>query len=1333
MKKNYFLFVLASVLLLTFQNANAQCAAAQTGDYSVEGTFGDFEWVAYAYNSTSTNYNTTTYDFSDYRGYYVDAGYGQDGSSFDSSLSWSVGESPSSAANYIGCSVNYDYHNISYRRRGFDSATYQINLDAMTSGQQQGYNDQAKLIIDGVQVWSSSTCCQYVANVWTGTLDENSEIELQSTEQTNDSFARLQLVKQVTENSFGDGEWHVACYNGDNFQTYYGSYTQQGLSFNSRDLWLQGGYPSDAWSYIGTAFSNRSFSYNYKRTGFACGNYTIDANVHDDDMQIFVDGTSVANLPGWSYSPISNVWTGDLDGNSELEITVRNNGGGSGDSALDLVFNINSGAPTGIYATEGEFGDNEWVAYCYSYPNGTYNSTTFDFTDYRGYYIDAGYGTAGISFDSENSWLTNENPSNATNYIGCSLNNDFHNVIYKRKGFPVAANYVISVEGANGEQGHDDAAKLFIDGVEVWSNTGCCTAVPGVWNGPLDADSEIIFQWSENGGGSYGRLNIEEAPVEDTSFGSNEWNVACYNGNNFQNYAGNYTHSVLSFDSSDLWTQDTNPSNASTYSGNAISNDNHSYVYRREGFDCGYYNIDIARHDDDIEFVIDGVTVFQRTGWDNGNGQPDIWEGYLDENSQIEIHLREYGGGSILAVDFNYIFGPSNTGEFIWTGDVDSNPGDSANWCGGNPSGDGSSSIVIKEDAPNFPNFAGTANLNSLTLEENAEINFVLGTVLNIHGNLVNDGSFNIASDFELNFVGSSAQTYSGHGIEVDNLTLNNNNGLTLALDTDEVLTVQDVLTVTNGTLTTNDQVLLACNFVDPDRRTAQIADLTNGDISGLVTVEQCFPGRRAFRLVSPSVTTSTTIRENWQENQNNTGTSFPADNQNSNDGYGTHITGSQSGANGFDATPSGNPSMFMFDNANQNWSAVANTNATTLTAGAPYRLMIRGSRAINVTSNSAGVSNTILSTEGAVQKGDIDQNTFNSTAGSYNFFGNPYHAAIDLSGLFADISTTNVNTNFYYIWDPTLGGTPIPGQPGGRGAFVAIDLSDGSNASGSDANQFLQPMQAGFFVTANAGTTPNLHFSESIKAVTADQTSVMRNANLNAKSIGIKLYNEVSYLNGDTPSDGLKIKFASDGDNAFDMKDAPKYGNLDENLARNISNTHYLALESRNLPVAGEILPLFINQYRTENYVFEIDVENINEVEVFLKDNYLNELTPLSTGVNQVSFIIDQDVEASVAFDRFELRFAESNLGAEDFNQNQLVVYPNPIKGNELQIRLGEMSSEVDVVLFDMLGKQVYRSVQQPTQEVVSLTDLDLANGIYILKVQTAEGKLFTQKIVKE
>ena len=107
--------------------------------------------------------------------------------------------------------------------------------------------------------------------------------------------------------------------------------------------------------------------------------------------------------------------------------------------------------------------------------------------------------------------------------------------------------------------------------------------------------------------------------------------------------------------------------------------------------------------------------------WDNGNGQPDIWEGYLDENSQVEIKLKEDSGRSILAVDFNYIFGPSNTGEYVWTGEISANPTQAGNWCGGVPINDGTSSILIREDAPNFPYYGAVANLNNMILEHYEE------------------------------------------------------------------------------------------------------------------------------------------------------------------------------------------------------------------------------------------------------------------------------------------------------------------------------------------------------------------------------------------------------------------------------------------------------------------------------------------------------------------------------------------------------------------------------------------------------------------------------------
>jgi hypothetical protein len=150
----------------------------------------------------------------------------------------------------------------------------------------------------------------------------------------------------------------------------------------------------------------------------------------------------------------------------------------------------------------------------------------------------------------------------------------------------------------------------------------------------------------------------------------------------------------------------------------------------------------------------------------------------------------------------------------------------------------------------------------------------------------------------------------------------------------------------------------MVCGF--SPRRTAQIGKL-DGTITGNIEVQQCYPGKRAFRFLAPSTTTTTNIRQNWQENAS-------AWNNNPNAGFGTHITGlgSQGPAsndlvNGFDWQQTGAPSLFTYNNATQTWSAVTNTNVNTLTAGRPYRMLLRGSRAVNLLSNASATSNTVL------------------------------------------------------------------------------------------------------------------------------------------------------------------------------------------------------------------------------------------------------------------------------------------------------------------------------------------------------------------------------------
>src|SRR5690606_18453035 len=169
---------------------------------------------------------------------------------------------------------------------------------------------------------------------------------------------------------------------------------------------------------------------------------------------------------------------------------------------------------------------------------------------------------------------------------------------------------------------------------------------------------------------------------------------------------------------------------------------------------------------------------------------------------------------------------------------------------------------------------------------------------------------------------------------------------------------------------------------------------------------------------------------DNWQEGVNNTGVNFPADNLDPNPGFGTHITGSMTGANGFDATPSGNPSLFTLDNATQLWVDIDNTDINTITAGKAYRLMVRGDRSIDVTSNTAIPTNTVLRTTGTLYTGTFATTDFNENAGAFNFFGNPYPATVDMDAVLT--AATNINTNSYYIWDPNMGT---------RGAYITVDL----------------------------------------------------------------------------------------------------------------------------------------------------------------------------------------------------------------------------------------------------------------------------------------------------
>jgi len=616
------------------------------------------------------------------------------------------------------------------------------------------------------------------------------------------------------------------------------------------------------------------------------------------------------------------------------------------------------------------------------------------------------------------------------------------------------------------------------------------------------------------------------------------------------------------------------------------------------------------------------------------------------------------------------------------------------------------------------------ANVGCTLIDTGATLSVDAGINLGLNGNLTNAGTLD-ASQGSISMNGDALQSITGSDMSIGTLQVSNASGVNLNLDPNNSLRINSVLRVNQGgILNTNGDLTLACQFTDLSQRVAQVDDLSNGSINGEMLTEQCIPATRAFRFVTSPVTTTGTIRANWQE-------AATAWNVNPNPGelFGTHITGTLIDTqNGFDLTPSGNPSMFTFNNTAQSWNPIANTDATNLIAGTPYRLMVRGNRDTDITDNSATPSDAILRAMGTITSGTVNTGSdFSTTPGEFNFFGNPYPAAVDMSQVISDSNFTNL-LNDYYIWDPNLST---------RGMAVTIDMDAATPVpvpATSDANQFLQPGQAAFMATASAGTTPNIRFEESYKNVTTAQTAVFRPTNTaNATGIvDINLYQTSAFLAQEPISDGVRIKFSNTYTTQASNEDASKFGNIDENIAV-VNDGKYLAIDRRDYPQSDEVIPLFFNQYRSNQYSLQLKKTNLENYDFYIVDTYLQEEVLVSQEDFVFNFNLDADIPASIAPDRFEIRF-ESSLATPEVTPYELTVYPNPLKTEMLYLQLPtSLEGKLEVKAYDLLGKEVYNKQLIGTSRTpINLGQL--TSGMYVLQVKHLDtGKVWNKKIIKE
>ncbi|MDB5222622.1 MAG: type sorting protein, partial [Chitinophagaceae bacterium] len=594
----------------------------------------------------------------------------------------------------------------------------------------------------------------------------------------------------------------------------------------------------------------------------------------------------------------------------------------------------------------------------------------------------------------------------------------------------------------------------------------------------------------------------------------------------------------------------------------------------------------------------------------------------------------------------------------------------------------------------------------------------------NIGGNWVNTGTFTQGAGM-VTFNGTGAQSIGS--TTFNNVTFSGGNTKTITGDLNIIETIN---LGSSTTLTLSSNIILKSTSTATARVTAIPATAAVTYSTGKFIVERYIQGRRKYRLITSSVTTSasgtlTTGQEslsiwgNWQ-NQGSSAANI-----------GTIITGGSS-ANGFDQQTT-NASLYTYNEAGRAYTGFTtangkNTKYTPLKAGIAYYMFVYGDR-----TNSAGTNTpnyTVLSAGGTILTGDQTYNTattipLTNTVGNYTILGNPFASPID----WATVTKTNIS-NTYWGWDPNLSST---------GGYVTVSttgsvtlISPFTGTTGLD--QYIQSGQ-GFFVRTTA-SSPVLTIKESDKVsnynANAFRTTSAQN---NIPLIAINLYDNASKL----LMDGTLAAFSKSFSNEVKNEDAQKIAGSAEVIAVGVGN-ELLSIDARQMPQKTDTIFLKVSKLTKPQYTLQIFTHAMDtaSAQPYLEDTYLHTVQTLSTNdTNRIVFNVTSDA-ASSGVNRFRILFSASTALPISVTpvKPEMKVFPNPIKNQQVNFKINELEKgEYTITISNQQGQQTLNNtITHPGGSLNKIIYLDkkLPGGIYYLQVAN-KSKQYTKSILIE
>lgn len=541
------------------------------------------------------------------------------------------------------------------------------------------------------------------------------------------------------------------------------------------------------------------------------------------------------------------------------------------------------------------------------------------------------------------------------------------------------------------------------------------------------------------------------------------------------------------------------------------------------------------------------------------------------------------------------------------------------------------------------------------------------GGTLTVEGNLIVGGTLYARNNNTTPGYSCGVSTGTSGKIVVGNLLtdITAGQGTSITLASTSKVDVYGALTVTSGSLNSNGTITLKSNASG----TARIAN-SAGTITGQITSERYVAntGWHFTGTVFPSQTITEWRDDIWTQGPM-PGVHTP------NPGYNTSMI--------FEYDQNNNDAIPYSSSTTKGWIVPVTSNIDQYKG---YRVQVASDKTLD---------NTGIYT---MNPGAISLN-YNPSAlyPGWNLVMNPHLSAVNTSGFTWGGGVQQV----VVLWNPVTSQYQYSGTLGGL--------------SGVTLNGGITPIASGqsFFVKCTSAST--LTIPQSAKAATSG--TFFRTATEGQNALEIRIKNPTSKM------DACLLQFVPGSQVGYEIEwDATKFTNPDLNIYTVVGNEK---LAINGMPFEGDqvLVSLGFSTDYDGSHGFQFDGLNFLNFtgDVYLRDNYTN-------SINQITSSDTYTFSSSIGTfnDRFDLIFSNS---VTDVNQlvksPTMVVYPNPVIGDEFVVKVEESTNNMEVVVSDLLGRVVSKSngsvVKRPT-----------VSGQYVVKVKTEKSTYIKNVVVK-